>query len=455
MLTLTTTETIPSILSFFEEVNGFKPTQDQSELLTDLVDLINPTLNKLVVSSARQTGKSLCVATATLYLSIYYTISILLTSAQKNNVYAHILTIMEKNKELWKYMKSEGRIGIIPITGYTTTSGSIVHLRGCTEISVIGVFCTYLIVDETEMYPRNTLDAATGCLSGLAKRVFIGTPSDPRNPTYFNELIKDHKKLGYKLYHWSQRQCTWQTPEFIRDKERQFKRTPWRIKAEIEGELPSLKEVGEFTIEDIESAFQPVTNHPMSKGVIDIRLGVDTGYGKPSKFALCITERVTSVKKKILYVEQHSEVDWDKILEVVDAAPIIICDYRPAFFREKLQELRPDKLYYWLDSTGKKDRIIGQLSDLLMSHGLIIPNEYRELLYEPLCKYRKGMRSGDDLIDALSYSIYEDDILANMIAAYKEKQTQKNKSGRVGGLKDQYGRPCVFKYRKGDDTHDR
>lgn len=439
MRTLEQTETIPSILYFFERVNGFKPTQDQSELLIDLVNLTDPNLNKQIISSARQTGKSLTVATAILYLSIYYTISILLTSAQKNNVYAHILTIMEKNKELWQYMKSEGRIGIIPITGYTTTSGSVVNLRGNTEAAVIGVPCTYLIIDEAELYPRRTFDAATGCLSGIAKRVLIGTCTDPRNPSFFNEVVKDHKKLGYKLYRWSERNCSWHTEQFIKDKERQFKRTPWRIKAEIEGELPTLAEVGEFNIEDIEAAFQDVDCHPMSKKEVDVRVGIDTGFNKPSKTAIFITERVTPTKSKVLYVDLIKEVNWDRMLEVVDAVPIIICDYRPSYFREKLLELRPDKLFYWLDSTGKKDRVIGQLKDKLMARQLIIPNEYKPLLFEPLCRYRKGMSEGDDLIDALAYSIYEDNILVNMIAVYKEKQVKKNTSGKVAGFKDQFG----------------
>lgn len=427
-------ETIPSILYFFEQVNGFKATADQSELLTDLVDLTNPELNKLLVSSARQTGKSLCAATAVLYLSIYYNINILLCSSQRNYVYGHILEIMDRNQDLWKYMVSEGRIGIIPIEGYKTTSHSIVHLRGRTEVSVRGAPVTYLIIDEAQDYPRGTFDAAVGCLSGIAKRVYIGTPSDPRKPSYFNELIKDHKKEGYKLFHWSERGCTWHTEQFIKDKERQFKRTPWRIKAEIEGELPTLKEVGEFSLEDIEAAFKDVDCHPMSKKEVDIRLGIDGGFGKPSKTAIFITERVTPTKSKVLYIDLLDHVDWDRILEAVDSAPIIICDYRPSYFREKLLELRPDKLFYWLDSTGKKDRVIGQLKDKLMANQLIIPNEYKDLLYEPLCRYRKGMSESDDLIDALAYSIYEDEVLANMIAVWKEKQTKKNEHGRIGML---------------------
>jgi hypothetical protein len=204
------------ILSFFKKVNGFPATPQQEELLMSFLD--TDTQNIIIVA-ARQTGKSLTIATGVVYLSIYHKQDIMLVSAKENWVYDHISTIFNNNQELQQYVAWQGVKGIIPIRGYETIIGSRVHLRGSSEKELMGVpNISLCVIDETELIDDRTMTTATGTLSGKnVKLCLLGTPA--YKPCTFNSIGKDPSKYGFKLFTWSELDCHWHSK-----KELNFKR---------------------------------------------------------------------------------------------------------------------------------------------------------------------------------------------------------------------------------------
>ena len=84
---------------------------------------------------------------------------------------------------------------------------------------------------------------------------------------------------------------------------------------------------------------------------------------------------------------------------------LVKADSQPESYKHQLEKFTKIPVYY-IVSKMHKDAMLSQLQSKIRQHALEIPaNEV--LLVEQLRKYRRGKRTGDDLVDALAFSCYE------------------------------------------------
>ena len=164
-----------NIVEFFQRVTKLTPTEQQKRLLLALED---ESKTSILISSGRQTGKSLVCAVAVVYLTLKKALKLCLVSAKDNYVYYHITNIFANNPELASYVAWQGTKNVIPKDGFTLTNGSQVLLLTSSEKGVRGAGGSILFLDEAELMEEQTLVSAYGNTSGeKIKTVILGTLS--------------------------------------------------------------------------------------------------------------------------------------------------------------------------------------------------------------------------------------------------------------------------------------
>lgn len=374
--------------------------------------LIDPKYKGILISAGRQTGKTLCCAVATIWLSIAHdNLNIILTSAQDNWLYAHIEDIWNRNLDLRSYVKAEGVIGIVPIKGYETKNGCKVHVRPCTEKGLRGVPADIVFLDEAAEMGDRTINTALGNLSGeFNKMILISTP---HKSSKFNELIDEPEKYGFELFHWSEENCSWHPKEELDRKKLMM--SSQEYKTEVQGLALTKEERAFFPPKHLEKCILEV--EPIKEGGPKsiVEVGIDPGF---NSMVLVVTERIGSIKRKVIYVKEWSgkpiEIVAPQIGELINSfyrnsGPgfLVKMDSKPADYKGWIERYTKVKVNY-IDAAlmGNKDQMMGQIQRKVREHQLIVPACFMELILQ-MKKYRRGMQVGDDYVDALALSCYE------------------------------------------------
>lgn len=391
------------IIEFFKKVTGLTPTKDQEEFLKALVDPARP---KIAASCGRQTGKSLCAAVSVLWWVFEHPekIDVLLMSAMDSYVYDHIEQLFHKNPDLLAEIVVEGVSGLVPLRGFATKKGSRVHVRGSTSKQVRGLGADIEVVDEAEEIPDVLLTTALGNLRGeLSRCAWLGTS---HKEGLFTRVIRQPKRFGFHGFTWSAENCSWHSPELLKTKKAMMSHQQYKV--EVLGQVLSAEDRALFPSKHIDKCiFETVDkeNSPHSQ----IEAGVDWGFD-PCRTVLCITERIFN-RRRVLFIDEWARKpieeiapEMAKIIEEHGAA-LVKADAQPSDYKHKLDKFTQIPIYY-IESKMHKDAMLSQLQRKIRQHTLEIPLKYFKLI-EQLRKYRRGKRTGDDLVDALAFSCYE------------------------------------------------
>lgn len=402
-----------SLVDFFKRVMGFEPTSAQMKLLKGLEDPI--LYKKIVISSGRQTGKTLICAVASLYYCFVYSdhigrpITVLLISAQENIVYKHLIKIFRAHPEFGKRILKKGRDDPIPVKGFTVSdNGSEVIARGGTGGQIRGHGADIVFIDEAADVVKKIITTAMGNLSGdINKLVLISTAHNTNS--YFVELCEDHKKRGYEYYTWSELDCPWHNKEFLKDKK---KAMSWQeYKVEVLGLIPSKSERAFFIVHK-KVKVEHIVKEGGPKSVIEAGMdfGESVGY-----HVLSITEK-NGHRRKLLYMKRWKRSTLiEEILSEIKKllkdyqVSILKCDSKPVEYQKYLTKRLGDTGVVYIDFKVHKEPMLGQLKRHLQKGTIEIENTQKALFIE-LAKYRLGKRAGDDRVDSLALSVYESEL---------------------------------------------
>jgi len=396
------------IVQFFTRVTKHPPTEFQKELLISFMD---KRISKICICAARQTGKTLCCAVATIWLSLHGKESILLASAQENWIYSHIRDIFTNNPELKDYIIAEGVYSLVPLKGYETKTGTRVHVRGSTEKSIRGIAATIVFCDEAELMTDETLQTALGAVSGEYKYCLLGTPPRERKGLFY-EIIKAPNEHGFRLFNWSAEECSWHSKELLASKKKMLKQ--WYI-PEVQGRILEETERGIVSVKDIDACIHDVM-YPES-GTKEI--GLDWGSGHRCFTVLTLIERTKSAHVRVLFTKSWNSTIIYNIFNEIAAIlreqkpDKIKADALPEGYIEDLKSIYKGRTIYpvkfgdMYQGATHKERMLGQLVHKIQTHALEIPVLEKELIQQ-LKTYKRGKQYSDDFVDSLCLALYED-----------------------------------------------
>jgi hypothetical protein len=399
-----------SIVDFFTKVTGLIPTPKQCEVLNALVD---ERISNILISSGRQTGKSLCCAVSAIYLGLKSKKLVALVSAKTNYVFQHLQEIFSTNAGLVPYIKWQGVAAVVPKDGLELTNGSRIQLLTSSEKGVRGASASVLYLDEAELMPNETLSSVYGNLSGAAiKLIVLGTPSS--HYSRFNEILKHPQKYNFTVFHWTELDCSWHTPEELANKKSFMSTDEWQ--RDVEG---LLSEADTKLLWDSELINRCIRETVLSEGK-PREAGIDGGgFGVTNrdKLSLTIIERIGKFKEKILLSRvwglediagAYSEIgrllrEYKVVLVKVDSLPVDTI--------ERVKEVYDKSKCFSVNAKFFKEECQGQLSHIIEGQGLEIPAEYEELIQEMKSYKKTGRPHYDDRVDSLLLATYSNDVL--------------------------------------------
>lgn len=392
------------ILAFFIKVTGLTPTEDQSKFLLALVDL---DIKYIAASAGRQCGKSLCTAVAVLYWAIEYgePVEIMLLSPMDAYVYDAIERIFTNNPDLQKQIKTEGVTGLVPIKGFELLNGSRVHVRRGTEKQVRGLGVDIAIADEAAELPDKMLTTALGNVRGkISKFIMLSTP---HKTGLFTKIVDKPESFNFIIFHWSELNCDWHSKDSLTLKKKTMSNQDYKM--EVLGQVLSSEERAYFPPKHIDKCtYEIVTREGKPASVIEA--GIDFACS-PCRTVLIVSERIFG-RVKVLFVKSWGKRSIEEIAPeiakfLLEFKPSIIkADSMPPEYKGKIEPYIKGYRINYINSVYTKELLLGQLLRLIRTNSLEIQGNQVELLKQ-LKQYRRGLRTGDDYVDALAFSVYQ------------------------------------------------
>lgn len=414
------------INEFFEKMTDLEPTPDQKKLLSSL---LNMGIKKIIISAGRQTGKTLCSAVAVLYLVFEWDkpVKVLLVSAQDNILYLHLREIFKSHPEFEDKIINRGTYSLVPLKGFETTNGSLVHVRKATDGQVRGLPADIVLLDECASIKNDIVLTCMGNLSGeVSKFIVLSTPH--KLTSLFVKWAAEPKKYGFTLHHWSGENCKWHNPEIESMKKKEYTREKFKI--EVQGLAPSKAERAFFPSKHIDQCVKPFVEReggPKSS----IEVGLDWAFD-PCATVISVIERVGS-RVKLLFCKSWKKKPIEdiapKIAKIINTYKpnIIKADANPPEYQGHVEKYTHYKINY-LPGKMHKGAMMAQLQRNVRRHLLEIPENRLDILLQ-FRKYRKGKRTGDDLVDSIAFASYQP---ATLIVG-KPKFTVWFKDKKIGG----------------------
>ena len=438
-----------SIEKYAETITGYKLIPEQIEMLRLMKEVDK--YKNLAISAGRGFSKTTMAAVAGLWFADEYAsglsqqgkgrdLEILICSSQQR-LYEVLNRLFEKNKERFEFnevTKKYGRLKHGGVYDALMKEKAEIYTKDHKHVTTFyPVMATsqgarshradIVIADEAAEHPRETFVAEQGCLTGdICKLILLSTPH--KVGSIFNEIVANPDKYGYRLYTVSAEVAEWQKQANARAKRIL---TAQEYAIEIEGRVPTAMERSYFSPKHIEACIQDIEPFPEG-GVNSYReVGIDWGYAKTSGTTYICTERIGTVKRKILRIENWKEQPIELLAPVIanlikaDQPKFIKADSRPAFYQKQVEKYCRRTIRYidpaqtvknFVPESGfigkvptVKDSMVGQLQRKLREHNLIIPMHMdgSQILIDQLKKYRRGKATGDDYVDALALSCYE------------------------------------------------
>lgn len=397
------------IIEYFSFLTGLTPTESQKELL---LDLINMDRKKILIAAGRQVGKTLTCAVVIFWLAfeLEEEIKILLVAqgtAADPPIYTKIKEIFRRKREYFiNKVIIVNKYEDLPKYGFETRKGSYVHYRNATEGQVRGVTADFVFIDEAGIIKDDVILSAFDCKSGKwSKFIVLSTP--PEKPNLFTRWYHKATELKFIVHHWSELGLSWHSQDDLDFKKSEY--SSQRYKREVLGQFLDADERAYFPSKHVDAIiFEcPCTREGGAQSSIEI--GLDFGFD-PCKTVIVVTEKIFS-KRKLLFIKSWHKKPIEEIAPEIGqlltewSPNLVKADDKPAEYQHKIESYTKVKIHY-LAAPMHKEAIISQLQRRVRQHQLIIPDHFTNIILE-LRKYRRGKRTGDDLVDALALACYE------------------------------------------------
>lgn len=422
------------IVRFFSDMTGFTPTEDQKDLLHKAVTIekhAGTTYNNILISAGFQSGKTLCSAVIVLWFMFEWAennrpIRVILVSAQDSILYEHMRNIFHKHPELLDLVSERSKSGpdVITMKGFDTLKGSTLYVRKSTEKSVLGIPADIVVIDEASRVKEDIIAYCRGRLTGdIAKLIMLSTPEP--DVAYFTRLVvscikKEKAAKGYKLFMWSAsiENCPWHNKE--QEKSKLDSYTKAQYAALVLGRPYTEEERTFFPHTHLDQCMSEEDNSRIGGAKSTLESGIDWGF--KSGITLIIRERIGPTKTKVIFIRQWKGIPREEVAPEIAKLlnlyqPLINkADSKPVDYQHLVEKYTRRRIYY-IDASditivdGKeithKAHMLGQLLRRVKEHQLILPYPYCKDLIEEMRVYRRGMKEGDDLVDALALACYE------------------------------------------------
>jgi hypothetical protein len=404
-----------SILDFFKRATGLEPIEIEKQILVSFLD---PTLLKVAVCSARQTGKSLTIAVGVVWLALHSEkrINIVVVSVKENHVYDWMRIIFNSHPELKDLLSFEGTFSIIPLKGFEILkTRTKVILASATEKGLRGTPADILVLDEAGQIRDSIIQTAICNLSNdSAKILMVSTPHVYKSK--FNQIVRNPIKFGYKLFNWSMADCFWKRKQMEGLK---LELSEDRYPAEVLGLPLTEEEQTTFQEEEIDNL---VKDEVLAEGKGYITIGIDWGI-KRSKTVMTIIERISSTRKLILKTYEWDFLSNSKpfeemasIINSLKKVKYINADSQPDDFRGQLEPFLGKGIINYVQANQCKDNLIGQLKTNVRFKQIEIAYNETELI-DQLKHFKRNKVYDTDYVDSLALGLFE----AEWLKQYKEE----------------------------------
>jgi hypothetical protein len=423
-----------TIVKFFEDMTGLVPTEDQKNLLHKAVT-IEPqgrvSYNNILISAGFQSGKTLCSAVIVLWFVFEWAeenrpLKVILVSAQDNILYLHMRDMFRRNPTLSSKLSDKSQLGadLIPIKGFETQKGSQVFVRKSTEKSVLGIPADIVVVDEASRVKEDIILYCIGRLTGdIAKLIMLSTPEP--STSYFVRLVvasikKEKEAKAYRLFMWSAEKLTWHNKEQEKNKLESY--TKAQYASLVLGRPYTEDERTFFSSKHLEACLSEEDGSRVGGSKSTLECGIDFGF---NSFTIVIRERIGATKTKVIFFKEWVRVPREEVFPEIAKIlntykpEIIKADSKPVEYKGQIEKHTKRRIVY-VDAgandvvDGKeitnKAHMYGQLLRRVREHQLILPYPYTKPILDQMRVYRKNMRDGDDIVDALALACYEPSI---------------------------------------------
>jgi len=412
---------------FFKDTTGYEPFPYQKRVLKDITNL---DLDKILICSAGNTGKTLLLANIALwsctelsYIVLQKPYSVIIESGsleQSKTLYDYLKVWLESNSILSKLVKGE------PLkTNTEFTNRSFIKALPASWKSVFGQHCNLLIIDEAVEAGDELIEDSLRVIatSKPNRRILSSTPHN-YNSLFVTMWEKKEQYKDWKRFSWSALDCPLYTKEAIEEAKKKgnmyfeifYLGKPYPLKGTMI-EPDSLKKC---------TRGNPIFQYNKDFGYVV--MGIDWGW-YPDPTAIVIIQR-NEEEVRVLYYDQRKREDpehlVERIVNLVKQYNVerIFSDshnkHMNALVRKKGLPL------YEVSFKGEKNLLQSNLTTLIEREILKIPEEYIPLIWQ-IRQYTYETKDNDDLVDALMLACKEYKTKSNSSFYFKVTKPKKNK----------------------------
>lgn len=390
-------------VKFFEDVTGLKARDYQKEYLRSLLDFDK---KYMVIVSARDMGKTLCLAVTALWYAIVLSFTspgvpmevvVLAGSRDQAKIcYAYILQIIGKIPFLQEFLAKEPTQ-----TEIVFKNGSIIKPLAASQKAVRGHHPNLLIVDEAREVEEDLFDAALTCNINTPyfRQIYVSTPPD-ESLHWFNWRLGRHKErleqLGWKFFHWSS--LSVRPKEILESLKEHMPEDVFRREVLGEFYYPQGKM---FSINHLKQCLVETTSQDPNSP--EVYAGLDWGFrGDPT--ALVVVQRVDDkwrVLEAIEWKAEHMSRVHDEIERICRDRKVIAIFADSTAVGENMRLIDRGLPVQEISFKKEKQYMLANLRMLVERGKLELSEKEHQFLIGELVDYSWDQKGHDDLVDAL------------------------------------------------------
>jgi len=396
------------IVEFFRSVTGYEPSKKQMEFLQSF----QKGKTRILVSSANNGGKTLCLAVIALWSAIFLGdkeprgVEILMVSGswtQAKKLHAFIKRFLEH-----PYVKSRLK-GDALITQSEWNNGSKIYCFTGSEKQVYGQHPDIYLIDEGELVSSVIFEDIYSRIShSKYGRVVITATPEPEY--YFSKFVEYWLNENGKYNHWlrinwSVLSCPWISMEAIEEARENLSKD--KFTAKWMG-LPDFNPEGTlFSFEDLKDPEVRIKTKKFDPE-LPSAIGLDFGFKHPTAIVVAQWQgsyiHILHCEAKSLKTKSYWYERLKKLIPKYNVTRIN-CDAAVPWLVQDIKNLRLAPTY-GITFKGNKSKMQFYLQSLIEHHMIKIPSEF-QALYQELSIYTEDTKKKDDRVDALMLSAYK------------------------------------------------
>jgi len=393
---------------FFKDITGYIPSNDQSIFLNDLMNL---SIDRIILSAARGTGKTLTLA----LLSLWYTYILPQTTPGIPMKVVVLGGSFEQSSILYNYVKSWilshtfilNCLETEPIKSLTKfKDGSSIKALTASEKQVRGPHADLLIIDEAVEAGDDLIKTSFQIVStSQYPRIIISS-----TPHQYHSLfvkIWNSPEYNFKKYNWKAINCSWIKKSLIEQAKNFLDTGTFQI--EWEG-LPYSFTGLVFQTDLLRKCLRKEIIPFNSEETYRVA-GIDWGH-YPNPTVLTIIEREKD-KVKVLYSQEFLKEKFEDVLNQIE---LIVKSYNVVKINTDSTDIGENQRLasrglpvYPIKFKTEKSALIHNLQALI-EKGKIEIHEDNYPLINQMRIYRFDTKKGEDYVDSLLLACKSEDI---------------------------------------------